>query len=50
MVYLEYFKDGYWRKVGAFVNECLAWNSIGLVKIDYRTTSINGNVLTDRRK
>lgn len=49
MVRLEYFNGKAWVPCGAFVNEHLAWISLGGDDKNYRTVDENtGKTLTDK--
>lgn len=50
MVILEYFNGDDWEEIANFVNEKIAWGSLGEDCENYRTVnSITGEVLTSRR-
>lgn len=48
MIRLEYFNGKEWVFVQEWVNETLAWVSLGGDDFNYRTVDKNGNVLTDK--
>lgn len=48
MVVLQYFNGKEWVKVSTWVNEHLAWVSLGGDDYNYRTIDKNGKVLTDK--
>lgn len=47
MITLEYFDGKKWSKVGEYVNENIAWVTLGTDNFNYRTVDENGKVLTD---
>lgn len=50
MINLEYFNGEKWVPAGGpFINETIAWISLGRDNINYRTVTEEGKVLTERR-
>lgn len=45
MVTLQYFNGTQWVDCGQFVNEKIAWMTLGGDNYNYRVIDINGNVL-----
>jgi len=50
MIRLEYFDGKKWIFVSEWVNEILAWVSLGGDNLNYRTIDEKGKVLTDKSK
>ena len=50
MIKLQYFDGSEWVGCGEFVNENIAWISLGGDDANYRTVDANGNVLTDKSR
>jgi len=50
MIELQYFDGVNWITVDTWVNEELAWISLGGDNYNYRTVDKDGNVLTDTSK
>jgi hypothetical protein len=50
MIRLEYFNGTEWILVDEWVNEKLAWVSLGGDDFNYRTVDENGVILTDKSK
>jgi hypothetical protein len=48
MITLEYFNGSEWVFVSKWVNEALAWFSLGGDDFGYRTIDDSGKVLTDK--
>lgn len=48
MVKLEYWDGTKWLKTGTWLNEWMAWVSLGGNDYNYRTVDEKGNVLTDK--
>lgn len=48
MVILQYFDGVEWIECSRFINEWVAWGSLGEDNLNYRTIDTNGNVLTDK--
>ncbi len=50
MIELQYWNGTNWIKVSSWVNEVIAWVSLGDDNFNYRTVDKNGNVLTDKSR
>ena len=50
MIKLQYFNGTDWETVSTWVNEMLAWISLGEDNYNYLTVDEGGNVLTDKSK
>lgn len=48
MIELQYWDGETWLHCGLFLNEDLAWVSLGGDDDDYRTIDPDGNILTDK--
>lgn len=48
MITLQYFNGKEWVTVGEYLNEKIAWITLGGDDYNYRTIDANGNVLTDK--
>lgn len=49
-IILEYWNGRKWTYVGAFLNERIAWVSLGSDCYGYRTSDSEGRVLTDKKE
>ena len=50
MIELQYFNGTEWATESTWVNETIAWVSLGGDDYNYRTIDENGKVLTDKSR